>query len=325
MDLNKLLKDNNLHMPKDAFFEAVTLTNAQYNSPHFEIENIVVTTSGFHNFEITLVYDEARLISSILHRVYYRYAFYESTNFVRSAGNYLAVGYSLPEMFEWTEYSRQLIVVYDAKDYPGDAVKGYSERYMMGAHTIDHSHQSTFGFNTTYDAASNGTRLGLVVIDRRYGTLTEMSLSRNLTIEVLDPAIKDQKIKLTPYNDFSRITFEVEVVNGSPIPPTPDDGDVTLEIIIVIVGAVVVVTCLGYLIILFTRRPYTELEKSLIEDPEPAHQLRETLVTRDSLRDDGIQTRRESVEPESQSDSVVDAPIAVEELEQLEARPAQEQ
>lgn len=85
LDLNVLLKDNNLHMPKDAIFLAVTLTSTQEN-PHFEVENIVITTNGFHNFEVTLIYDEARLLSSILHRVYYRYAFYEAQNFVRSAG-----------------------------------------------------------------------------------------------------------------------------------------------------------------------------------------------------------------------------------------------
>jgi hypothetical protein len=34
IDLNALLKDNNLHMPKDAIFLAVTLVGAKYN-PHF--------------------------------------------------------------------------------------------------------------------------------------------------------------------------------------------------------------------------------------------------------------------------------------------------
>ena len=189
---------------------------------------------------------------------------------MRSAGGYLAISYSLPQMFDFTDYSKQLIVVYDAQDYPSDAPKGYSERYMIGAHTLNHTHQSVFGFNLTYEPSNNGTRIGLVVIDRLSGTLTEMSISSNLTIEVLDPAIKDQKIKLTPYNDFSRLSFEIEVINGSPIPPDPDaDKDVTLEIIIIIVGSFVLLICLGYLLIITWRRPHTELEKSLIEDPEP--------------------------------------------------------
>jgi hypothetical protein len=265
LDLNVLLKDNNLHMPKDSIFAAVTLTNTIYN-PHFEVENIVVTTAGFHNFEITLIYDGARLLSSALHRIYYRYAFYECNNFVRSAGDYLAISYSLPEMFSWTDFTRQLIVVYDAKDYPADSAKGYSERYILGAHHINHSHQSTFGFNTTFDPASDNSRLGLVVIDRRDGTLSELKLSRNLTIEVFDPAIKDQKIKLTPYNDFNSLSFEVEIINGSPIPPPdPDaDKDITLEIIILIVAGFVLLVCLGYLAILVWRRPFTAIEKSLI-------------------------------------------------------------
>jgi hypothetical protein len=138
------------------------------------VENIVVTTHGFHNFELTLIYDDnGRILSTILHRVYYRYAFYESDNFVKSAGGYLAVGYTLPAVFEeWTPWTSQLIVVYDTRDYEGDSAMGYSERYMLGAHTLNHSDHAVFGFNTTYNPENNGTRIGLVVIDRRYATLS---------------------------------------------------------------------------------------------------------------------------------------------------------
>lgn len=171
-------------------------------------------------------------------------------------------------MFEWTGYTNQLVVVYDARDYESDALKGYSERYMVGAHVINHTQQSTFGFNTTFDTTHNNSRLGLVVIDKRYGTLTEMSLSRNLTIEVLDHTITDQKIKLTPYNDFNHLSFDIEVINGKPIPPPDDNSDLTLEIIVLIVGCFVTMTCVGYVVILVWRKPLSDKEKSLVEDPE---------------------------------------------------------
>ena len=49
IDMKKLLTDNNLHMPNDAKFLAVTFIKATYN-PHFDTENILVTTHGYHNF-----------------------------------------------------------------------------------------------------------------------------------------------------------------------------------------------------------------------------------------------------------------------------------
>ena len=158
---------------------------------------------------------------------------------------------------------------------------------MLGAHPVNHTHHSTFGFNTTFDPASRGLKLGLVVIDKLYGFLTEMSLSRNLTIEISDPTIKDQKIKLTPYNDFSQISFEIEVINGKPIPPDPDSNkDLTLEIIILIVSSVIVLTCLGYLLMLIWRRPLSALEKSLVEDPEPLrpHEMNYTMAVDGSFQ-----------------------------------------
>lgn len=149
IDMNKLLKENNLHMPKDAYFLALALVGWKYN-PGFEMESIVLTTNGFHDFEITLAYDDdGRILSKILHRVYYRYAYYESNNYVRASGGYLAKSYIAP--YDRNGTTKQIIAVFDTTDYPNDAKKGYSERYMLGAHIVNHTDHSIFAFNSTYD------------------------------------------------------------------------------------------------------------------------------------------------------------------------------
>lgn len=67
-------------MPNDAAFLAISYVKATY-SPHFDIENIVITTKGYHSFEITLVYDDSGHVQApILHRVYQRYSFYNAVN-----------------------------------------------------------------------------------------------------------------------------------------------------------------------------------------------------------------------------------------------------
>ncbi len=54
-----------------------------------------------------------------MHRVYYRYAFYETYNDVKSVPGYLAIGYTLPPRYVAnTNYTRQYIVIYDTTDYP---------------------------------------------------------------------------------------------------------------------------------------------------------------------------------------------------------------
>jgi hypothetical protein len=53
-----------------------------------------------------------------LHRIYYRYGFYEAYNQVKAAAGYLAVGYTIPSLFNPIEfYGRQYVAVYDTSDY----------------------------------------------------------------------------------------------------------------------------------------------------------------------------------------------------------------
>jgi hypothetical protein len=83
-------------MPNDANFLAVKFVKAVYN-PHFDTENLIVTTRNYHNFEFTIVYDDAgKFISCILHRVYYRYGFYMALNDLQVSNGFIAIGYKIP-------------------------------------------------------------------------------------------------------------------------------------------------------------------------------------------------------------------------------------
>ena len=84
IDLNEVLEKNNFHMPLDAHFLAVTFLSVEDN-PHLEVESILVTTNKYHNFEFQIVYDDnAQVLACHLHRVYYRYGWYEAANIVKS-------------------------------------------------------------------------------------------------------------------------------------------------------------------------------------------------------------------------------------------------
>jgi hypothetical protein len=109
-------------MPIDACFLAVNFVKAQYN-PHFDIENVVITTKGYDSFEITIVYDDTgRIQSTILHRVYQRYTFYNAVNEVQSRSGFIVIGYVLPPNIDpGFGFRRQYITLYDSFDYPHES------------------------------------------------------------------------------------------------------------------------------------------------------------------------------------------------------------
>lgn len=165
VDMNDLLKKNTMHMPSDATFQAITFAGLDVDE-HFEKERIIITTKGYHNFEVLIVYDESdHIFSTILHRVYYRYSFYNAYNDVKSISGYVAIGYTLPNIYSIYNYTRQYIALYDTNDYEHESDKGYSERYILGAFPVNYRDPCSFAFNKTYDHETNGSRIGLIVSD----------------------------------------------------------------------------------------------------------------------------------------------------------------
>lgn len=166
--------------------------------------------------------DDGNVLSSIVHRIYYRYGYYNTVNDVKTSSGYLAISYTIPYTQEYqTNYTRQIVAVYDTLDYPGDHELGYSTRYMLGAFRGNKTNPFVFAFNTTYDWRTNGTRIGLIVTNPYEAparNMYEMSISRNLTIEV-KKGFKDQEITLIPFSDFEVRSFKMKLTN------TDDDDD----------------------------------------------------------------------------------------------------
>jgi hypothetical protein len=51
-----------------------------------------------------------------------------------------------------TNYSRQIISLYDTVDYADDtAENGYKERYFIAGHVLDTVTETSFDFNQTYE------------------------------------------------------------------------------------------------------------------------------------------------------------------------------
>lgn len=163
IDLNALLQKNNLHMPDDAIFLAVTYVKS-VPTPQFDSENILVTTRGYHNFEITVAYDDkGYVISALLHRVYHRYTFYNAVNEVQARSGFILVGYVLPPNIVDTKYTKQYIGIYDSIDYLHEFDEGISQRYMVAGLPLNTASVANFAINTTYDFHTNGTRSGVVI------------------------------------------------------------------------------------------------------------------------------------------------------------------
>ena len=150
-------------MPSDAIFLGVTFIKA-IPHPTFDTENMLVTTKGYHNFEITVVYDEkGYVVSTILHRVYHRYLYYDAVNYVQARSGFILLGYVLPPDMDPTLFPNQYVTIYDSIDYPHEFDKGYSERYMTAGIPFNTTIPAIYAINTTYDFHTNGTRSGIVV------------------------------------------------------------------------------------------------------------------------------------------------------------------
>ena len=111
-----------------------------------------------------MVYDDKGFVqSTILHRVYHRYIYYNAVNEVQAANGFILMSYVLPPNVDIINKTKQYIVIYNSIDYSGEFDKGYSERYMVAGIPLNVTSHAIFALNTTYDFQSNGTRSGLVL------------------------------------------------------------------------------------------------------------------------------------------------------------------
>lgn len=90
-------------MPNMAFFEAISVINEFYNSAfrYWEID-FVITTRNFHMFQLNCFFDRAgKLVRNDddIVKVFYRYGFYETSNYVKAFDGYIAVVQKVPYIY----------------------------------------------------------------------------------------------------------------------------------------------------------------------------------------------------------------------------------
>lgn len=61
---------------------------------------MIVTTRGFHLLQLNCFFDHAgKLVDHKISRVYYRYGFYETSNYVKSFDGYFAIVQKVPVLY----------------------------------------------------------------------------------------------------------------------------------------------------------------------------------------------------------------------------------
>lgn len=119
LDLRQELFNDHLPMPNMAFFEAVTVAT-QYYDPMFKYWDVdlIVTTRNFHIFQVNCNFDRTgSLLYHKIAKIFYRYGYYETTNYIKTFDGYFAVVQKIPVSFEpFERLSRQVLTVYDTKE-----------------------------------------------------------------------------------------------------------------------------------------------------------------------------------------------------------------
>ena len=146
---------------------------------------VVVTTRNFHIFQFNFHFDKTgTILEKKLGKIFYRYGFYETVNYVKNFDGYFAVLQKIPipfQDFDW--YNRQVLTVYDTKErwifnttekaqihnLAGTSVPA---AYMLGGMPFPRG-RVTFDFNFTL--SRNRTDpfrdIGLLAVHSRYAII----------------------------------------------------------------------------------------------------------------------------------------------------------
>ena len=183
--------NESLPLPNTATFQAVTIIAESYDAKNQNwLLDLVVSIRNFHNVHLQVfVGPDHKVLHSEIKHIYYRYSFYESTNYLKSFDGYFATVQRIPtayETFDW--FSRQLLAVYDTRPNRTESAERIGEKvgasnvqgsHMLGAIVLDDLGPIAFDFNFTFrrnetDPFSN---IGLVMVDARGKTIREITLS----------------------------------------------------------------------------------------------------------------------------------------------------
>lgn len=221
------------------------------------------------------------VVSHEISKIYYRYGFYETENYIKSFDGYFAIGQRLPvimEPFDW--YSKTVLTVYDTYDHwtfnqtTGEkqppAAQYYANttipvQFMLGGFTFPKGRIS-FDWNFTFTRNSSNPlrRLGLLALHNNEARIRELSVHERLIIVKADGLDQNLDLVLRARNDYHLldIPFKLKVV---------DDTLPGWAIALIVIGSVAVAAVIGYAVFLkFVKgkRPNREseiTEKSLLE------------------------------------------------------------
>lgn len=118
INLREMLLNESLPLPNQATFQAVTVIDETYDAKNQNwLIDLIVSIRNFHNIHLQiLVSSDHKVLFSEIKQVYYRYSFYESTNYLKSFDGYFVTVQRIPSVYETIDWwSRQLLVVYDTR------------------------------------------------------------------------------------------------------------------------------------------------------------------------------------------------------------------
>lgn len=85
-------------MPNDAHFAAVTVLNEYHSGlDDYWLLDVAVSIRGFHTLELNILVDKSgTVLNAEITKIYERYAYYQSTNYLKAFDGYFAVVQTLP-------------------------------------------------------------------------------------------------------------------------------------------------------------------------------------------------------------------------------------
>jgi hypothetical protein len=254
-----MLINESLPMPNQATFQAVTIIDESYDAKNQNwLLDLIVSIRNFHNIHLQVFIgpDHKVLLSEIKH-VYYRYSFYESSNYLKSFDGYFVTVQRIPtayETFDW--WNRQLLVVYDTRpnrtetmEYETIGASAIPASHMLGAIVIKDMGPVAYDFNFTIrrnetDPFSN---IGLVIVDPAGRLIREVTLSESLHIKTKPGIKKTQNVQLTAVNDFSKVDLPI-TIKIDDVGPVPPDGNSLpgWAIALIVIGSVGIAGVAGF-------------------------------------------------------------------------------
>ena len=120
INLKEELTRIHLPLPNAAFFTAVAINKEYYDAKFgYWQSEVIVATSNFHSFQVNLHIDKTgTVVAHEIAKIFYRYGFYETENYIKAFDGYFAVGQRLPTMLEpWDFYSKTVLIVYDTYEH----------------------------------------------------------------------------------------------------------------------------------------------------------------------------------------------------------------